>query len=430
MSVPGDGPALVRQIGVGGLALTVVNMIVGVGIFGLPGLLAAELGPAAILAYLACGALAALIALCLAEAVSRVPEAGGVMAASGAAFGPVGASVVGNLLWFASGALASAAIAALLLNTLSVFVPSLSGGPTRVAFLALLYLTLAWTNVVGVQQSLRATIVVSILKFTPLVLLILVGLPQVEVANLRFETLPSTGELSAGVIILFFAFQGGEGALCTSGETRRPERTIPLGLGLGLLLVGLLYLGLQTVGQGVLGDGLAQAGDAPLVAIGQALFGSAGAQLILFATVMSVLGVLMVDTLSMPRALYGLGERGLLPRALSRVHPTWRTPHVAIIAYATVGFLLAASGTFRQLVLFSAGGTLAMHLVTAAAVLKLRRDPAMVARPGFRIPGGVLVPVLTLVVIAGLLWTLTIPELGALALLCVLAALPALRRGS
>jgi amino acid transporter len=430
MSAAGDGPTLVRQIGVGGLALTVVNMIVGVGIFGLPGLLAAQLGPAAILAYFACGVLATLIALCLAEAVSRVPEAGGVMAASGAAFGPVGASVVGNLLWFASGALASAAIATLLLNTLSVFVPSLSGGLTRVAFLALLYLMLAWTNVVGVRQSLGATIVVSILKFTPLVLLILVGLPQVEVANLQFETLPSAGELSAGVIILYFAFQGGEAALCTSGETVRPERTIPLGLGLGLLLVGLLYLGLQTVGQGVLGDGLARASDAPLVAIGQALFGSAGAQLILFATVMSVLGILMVDTLSMPRALYGLGERGLLPRALSRVHPGWRTPHVAIITYSTVGFLLAASGTFRQLVLFSAGGTLAMHLVTAAAVIKLRRDPAMVARPGFRIPGGVLVPALTLVVIAGLLWTLTIPELGALALLCGLAALPALRRGT
>jgi basic amino acid/polyamine antiporter, APA family len=430
MNAAGDGPTLVRQIGVGGLALTVVNMIVGVGIFGLPGLLAAQLGPAAILAYLACGVLAVLIALCLAEAVSRVPEAGGVMAASGAAFGPVGASVVGNLLWFANGALASAAIAALLLNTLGAFVPSLAGGLTRVAFLALLYLTLAWTNVVGVRQSLGVTIAVSVLKFTPLFLLVLVGLPQVEVANLRFETLPSAGELSAGVIILFFAFQGGEAALCTSGETVRPERTIPLGLGLGLLMVGLLYLGLQTVGQGVLGDGLAQAGDAPLVAIGQALFGSAGAQLVLFATVMSVLGILMVDTLSMPRALYGLGKRGLLPRALSRVHPGWRTPYVAIIAYATVGFFLAASGTFRQLVLFSAGGTLAMHLVTAAAVIKLRRDPAMVARPGFRIPGGVLVPVLTLVLILGLLWTLTLPELGALALLCVLAALPALRRAS
>lgn len=209
----------------------------------------------------------------------------------------------------------------------------------------------------------------------------------------------------------------------------RPERTIPLGLGLGLLLVGLLHLGLQTVGQGVLGVGLAQAGEVPLVAIGEALFGSAGAQLIVFATVMSILGVLMVDTLSTPRALYGLGERGLLPRALSRVHPVWRTPHVAIMTYAAVGFLLAASGTFRQLVLFSAGGTLAMHLVTAAAVLKLRRDPVIVARPGFRIPGGALVPLLTLAIIAGLLGTLTPAELGALALLCGVAALPALRRG-
>lgn len=211
MSSTGGPPALIRQIGVGGLSLTVVNMIVGVGIFGLPGLLAAQLGPAAILAYGVCALLAALIALCLAEAVTRVPEAGGIMAAAGAAFGPVGASVVGNLLWFANGALASGAIAALLLNTLRVIVPALAGGMERLAALSLLYIGLAWSNVAGVRQGLHATIVVSVLKFTPLVLLVLVGLPQVEVANLRFEALPSVAELSAGVIVLLFAFQGVRG---------------------------------------------------------------------------------------------------------------------------------------------------------------------------------------------------------------------------
>ena len=430
MSEASAGPALIRQIGVGGLALTVANMIVGVGIFGLPGLVAAELGAAAILAYVACGVLAAMIGLCLAEAVSRVPEAGGVMAASGAAFGPVGASVVGNLLWFANGALASSAIAVLLLNTLATVVPALTEWPVRVAVLALLYATLAWTNVRGVRQSLGATLVVSVLKFTPLLLLVVVGLTRVEPANLRVEALPSLGELSAGVIILFFAFQGGEAALCTSGETVRPERTIPLGLGLGLLLVGVLYLGLQTVAQGVLGEGLAQATDAPLVAVGQALFGPAGVTLILFGTVMSVMGILMVDVLAMPRAVYALGLRGLLPRVLGRIHPTYQTPHLAIMAYCGMAFVLAASGTFRQLVLFSAGGTLAMHIVTALAVLRLRRDPAMAARPGFRITGGATVPVLTVVVIVGLLGTLTLAEIGALALLCVLAALPALRRAA
>lgn len=428
MTSGADRPALVRQIGAGGLALTVMNLIVGVGIFGLPGLVAAALGPAAILAYLACGVLALLIGLCLAEAVSRVPEAGGVMAAAGAAFGRPGASVVGNLMWFANGVLASSAIAVLLLNTLASLVPTLAGGPARVLALAALYGALAGTNVRGVRDSLAATVVVSVLKFAPLVLLVVVGLTRLDPANLEIRTLPSAADLSAGIILLFFAFQGGEAALCTSGEVVRPERTIPRALALGLGLVGLLYLGLQTAGQGVLGDALAQSGDTPLVALSEALFGPVGVTLLVFGTVMSVVGILMADVLSMPRALYALGLRGLLPAALSRVHPVRRTPHVAIVTYCAMAFLLAATGTFRQLVLFSAGGTLAMHIVTALAVIRLRRDPEVSARPGFRIPGGAVVPVLTILVIVGLLGTLKPAELGALALLCALAALPALRK--
>ncbi|HUG26933.1 MAG TPA: amino acid permease [Gemmatimonadales bacterium] len=430
MSAASDGPTLVRQIGVGGLALAVVNLIVGVGIFGLPGLLAQALGPGALFAYLGCALLATLIGLCMAEAVSRVPEAGGLMAAAGAAFGPVGASVVGNLLWFSTGALAASAIAVLLLNTLATLIPALAVWPVRTAVLALLFATLAWINIRGVRETLGITLVISVLKFTPLIMLVVVGLARIEPGNLRIEALPSAGDLSAGIIMLFFAFLGAESALSTSGEVVEPGRTIPLGLGLGLLLVGLLYLGLQAVGQGVLGPGLAQATDAPLVAIGQALFGPVGGSLILFATVMSVLAVMLTDLLATPRALFALGERGLLPRALGRVHPVRHTPHTAILAYGAVCFLLAASGTFRQLVLFAAGGTLAMHVVTALAVLKLRRDPAIAARAGYRIPGGVTVPGLTLLAILGLLSTLKLPELGALALLCVLAALPALRRGS
>ncbi len=430
MSSPGTGPTLVRQIGVGGLALTVVNMIVGVGIFGLPGLLAAALGPAAVLAYVGCAVLAALIGLCMAEAVSRVPEAGGVMAPAGAAFGPIGASVVGNLLWFSTGSLAISAVSVLGVNAVSTFVPGLADGPARIAALAVLYSGLAWVNIRGVRQSIGTTGAISVFKFAPLVLLVVIGLPHVEVANLRFDVLPPAGDLSAGIILLFFAFLGAESALSTSGEVIRPERTIPLGLGLGLLLVGLLYFGLQTVGQGLLGPGLAAEPDAPLIEVGRVLLGPTGATLILFTTVMSVLGVMLSDALATPRALYSLGLRGLLPRALGRVHPSRHTPHLAIVVYCGINFLLAVTGTFRQLALFAAGGTLAMHVVTALAVLKLRRDPAMAARPGFRIPGGPVVPVLTLVVIIGLLGTPKLPEIGALVLFCVVAALPALRRAS
>ena len=77
-----------RVIGTGALGLSVVNMVVGGGIFVLPGRIAAELGPAAILAYLVCSVALALIFLCFAEVGSRTTRSGGAYAYIEEAFGP------------------------------------------------------------------------------------------------------------------------------------------------------------------------------------------------------------------------------------------------------------------------------------------------------------------------------------------------------
>ena len=83
-----QGEGLVRVIGTGALGLNVINMVVGAGIFVLPGLVAAELGSAAIFAYLICSVTVALVFLCFAEVGSRVSRSGGAYAYVEEAFGP------------------------------------------------------------------------------------------------------------------------------------------------------------------------------------------------------------------------------------------------------------------------------------------------------------------------------------------------------
>jgi APA family basic amino acid/polyamine antiporter len=85
---------LVRKVGPWGLAASVVGIVVGAGIFAVPGALAAAVGPYAPLAFLVCGLAIGAVAICFAEGGSRMPTSGGVYGYIEAAFGPLTGYVI------------------------------------------------------------------------------------------------------------------------------------------------------------------------------------------------------------------------------------------------------------------------------------------------------------------------------------------------
>src|SRR5258708_31521502 len=119
-------PALQRVIGVRGLAAAVFNITVGAAIFRLPADVAGNLGAAAPLAYLVCAVATALVALCIAEAGSRVPQSGGPYAYVGRALGPYAGYLCGVLLWLGI-TLAMAAVATVLADAVCGLLPGLTG---------------------------------------------------------------------------------------------------------------------------------------------------------------------------------------------------------------------------------------------------------------------------------------------------------------
>jgi amino acid transporter len=92
-----------------------------------------------------------------------------------------------------------------------------------------------------------------------------------------------------------------------------------------------------------------------------------------------------------PRILYALSEGGQLPPALARVHPRYRTPHVAVVVFALLAWAAALLGDFARLAAVSAVARLVFSAVTCLAVPVLRRTMPEAERR-FRVPGGVLVP--------------------------------------
>jgi APA family basic amino acid/polyamine antiporter len=410
--VAATAPTLKRVIGTGGLALTGVNIIVGAGIFGLPAVVAAGLGASAVLAYVVCAVLIALVGLCFAEAGSRVGGAGGLYAYVTVPFGSVVGGAAGTLLWFANGAAASAAIVNLLVDTLAAAAPVLGRSVPRVLLIVSLYGFFAAVNVRGARHGMRLNAVLALIKLAPLVVLAGAGIFMVHGANLRWTGVPTLSALSHGAVVVFFAFTGLETALCTSGEVRDPARTVPRAIVAALTLVTVLYVTLQLTAQGVLGINLAQT-DAPLIAVARALWGPWGAGFMTAATALSVIGFLSGDILCSPRILYALAERGQLPGRLSIVHGRYHTPAFAIAVYTIICATLAVSGSFRQLVLIASSGTLLVYLLCCLGVLRLRARHIETETEPFRAPGGPFVPLAASAIIVGALLSLEWKELTA-----------------
>ncbi len=414
---------LERALGTRALATNMVNLTIGSGIFVLPATVAAQLGPAAVLAYVVCAVAMGLVMACFAEAGSRVARSGGAYAYAETAFGPYVGFVVGVLLWFCFGVLAHAAVANALAGTIASAVPALESRPAQLAVMALITGGLALLNVRGVKEGARFAQVATLVKLVPLVVLMAAGLPAVEGANLAWAGAPDAGRVAAMALVLFFAFGGSESALSASGEIREPARTIPRAIVLAMLVVLVFYLVLQTVAQGVLGVALATAGATPLAEAAGRVLGGPGRTLLLVGAGLSMFGLLGGDLLSNPRALFAQARDGFFVAPLARVHPRFHTPHIAIATYAGLAFVLAATGVFEQLAALASAGLLVIYLAVCLAAIVLRRRGVAEAGPPFLIPGGPTIPILAVGVLAWLLANATDREYVGLAIVIAVASL-------
>lgn len=427
--------ALVRVLGPFALGASIVNIIVGAGIFMLPALLLARMGEAAPVAFLA-GALAIVpVALCFAAVGSRVEATGGPYMYASAAFGPFAGFIAGALMWIANVS-SSAGVAAALADQAGNAWPAFVDGGTRAALLVAVYGALFALNAFGVKLGSRAINVLATLKLLPLVALVLVGLAFVDWARIEWTT-PLTSDalswsaLGASMVFVVFAYSGMETALVPAGEVRDPARHVPRATLGAIALVVALYVGIQVVCQGVLGPAL-DGSSAPIAQTAGALW-SPGRGLLLATAAVSMTGFLMGNLFASSRLLFALGRDGYLPRAFDRVDARWRVPRIALAAHAGIALVLALAGSFEVLALVSGGAICLLFAAVALAAWRAQARGLRGAGTPFVLPGGGAIPLLALATMAAICATLSAREWlaigGALALLgAVYAALVRLRR--
>ncbi len=223
-----------------------INGIVGAGIFGLPAKVQSLLGVYGLAAILVCAAIVGLVILCFAEVASRFDETGGPFVYVGAAFGPFAGFLTGWVLWLAR-VTGCCAICNLLLQYIAFVSPDSNRGIGRAMTASAILGALTVIHFLGVKRAALFGNIVTVAKLIPLLVFVAVGILQVDPARFALAGQPINAHFAEAVLLLGFAFVGWESVVVSAGETRNPQRDLPLALIAGLCLVAILYMLIQVV---------------------------------------------------------------------------------------------------------------------------------------------------------------------------------------
>ncbi|GGF83976.1 amino acid permease [Azorhizobium oxalatiphilum] len=387
-------PSLKRVMGPWLLLLFIVGDILGTGIYALTGQVAKQVGGVVWLPFLVAFVVACMTAFSYLELVTKYPKAAGAALYAHRAFGIHFITFIVAFAVMCSGitsaATASRAFAA---NFAGAFQLGLSGG-FGITLIGLLFMTLvAAVNLRGVGESVKVNVVLTLVELTGLLIIIFIGLwaigaGQGDVSRVTQFPTGETGifwPVIAATTLAFFAMVGFEDSVNMAEECTDPTRHFPKVLLIGLGLTGVIYVLVSVSAITLVSPEQLGEGETPLLKVVQA--GAPGFPIWIFGfiTMFAVANSALINMLMASRLIYGMSREHVLPAVLGKVHPSRRTPYIAIAFTTLLAFaLIAFVGEVPAL-----GGTTALLLlcvftVVNVAVLVLRKDS--VEHKHFRTP--------------------------------------------
>ena len=422
------GPVALSSLGIGS--------IIGTGIFVLVGQAAHDYtGPALMLSFVVAGTACIFAALCYAEFASMAPVAGSAYTYGYATMGELFAWIIGwdlVLEYTVSAAVVShgwskyfqdligmAGLKIPLLLQDAPFEYKIETGEfvgTGSLFdlpAAVIAMLITIVLVLGIRQSAAANGIMVAVKVAVVIFAIAVGAYYVNPDNWQpFAPYGYSGVsffghtvwgqesaghkplgMLAGAAIIFFAYIGFDAVSTHAEEAKRPERDVPVGIIVSLVVCTVLYIAMAAVLTGMVRyDQLDK--DAPVAQAFKSI-GMEWAQFVVnIGALAGMTSVMLVTMLSQPRILLAMARDGLLPESFfGAVHNTFKTPWKSTIltglAVATLGSLLPLD-ILADLVNI---GTLLAFVIVSVAVLIMRKTNPEAPRP-FRVPFSPFLPAL------------------------------------
>ncbi len=384
------------------LLVFVLGDVLGAGIYALVGVVAGETGGAIWTAFLVATILALLTAFAYAELVTKYPRAGGAAVFVHSAFRVPFFTFIVAFAVMCSGIASAATLArAFAGDYFAAFIE------LPVVLVALLFLlVMALINFRGISESVKLNMGLTAIEVFGLLLIILVGLAALFTGqgepsrNLAFPEGSNVAlAIMAGAALSFYALIGFEDSVNVAEETRDPGRTFPRALFGGLLIAGVIYLLVTFTASMVVPTAQLTESDGPLLEVVQQ--GPLGIPTRLFALIalLAVANGALINLIMASRLVYGMASQGIVPAPFSRVHPTRRTPYVAIVFTTALAMLLATVGDLSDLAGTTTTLLLLVFIAVNVAVLVLKRD--RVSHAHFETPS--VIPIIGTVIIAVLL---------------------------
>lgn len=397
--------ALPRRIGLWTAVAIVVGTTIGSGIFRSPAGIADRLpGPLPMMAIWVLGGLLALCgALTIAEVGSAYPETGGIYAYIREGWGRLPAFLYG---WTELIVVRAASLGAISITfseyTIRVLGidPSVEPYASYARYMAAVAIAVVGTiNIVGVSWGSFVQNFTSIAKYLGLSLIVVmalaIGLPQSGGANFTPAVPPGSfawGAFGLALVSVLWAYDGWSNLSYIGGEVKDPRRNIPRSLILGMSAIIAIYL-LANIGYlSVLT--IEEMRTSRLVAadVADRLVGYPGVFFVAVTVMLSTFGTLNGSIMTSPRIFYAMADDGLLFKPIAKVHPTFRTPWVAIAIAMVLGIAFVLSRSFEQLADTFVTAIIPFYAMAVAAVYVLRRRAGY--DPSYRTPGYPVVPAL------------------------------------
>ncbi|HEU5322085.1 MAG TPA: APC family permease [Methylomirabilota bacterium] len=404
----------------------IVGTVVGVGIFRVPSLVAANAGgeAAALLAWLAGGAVSLVGALCYAELTSAYPHAGGDYHYLGRAFGRRLAFLFG---WARISVIQTGSIAFLAFvvgDYASQLLPLGPAGPAVYAALTVVAMTAV--HVVGVRQGKLTQNVLTTVEVLGVGFVVLAGFAVPAAAPAAPAAAgPGAGSIGLMMVFVLLTYGGWNEAAYLSAEVHEPRRNMVRALVASILVVTALYVLVNWAylrGLGLAGVAGSRAVAADLLA---RWLGTAGAGLVSLVVVVSAVTSVNAAVFTGARTAWALGRDVPWLRFLGRWSDRGRTPVNALLVQGAVCLALVLLGAatrkgFETMVEYTAPVFWLFFLLTGVALFVLRAREPGVPRP-FRVPLFPLVPLVFCATCAYLLYaSLAYTGVGALVGVAVL----------